>query len=51
MTVQRPFRAEVDRVFGTPPEQSPCAEPSTDVTAENAERERWLRENVPPHSV
>lgn len=51
MKAPRPSRAEVDQIFGTPPDETPSAEPSTDAAAEDAEQDRWLRENVPPHSV
>jgi hypothetical protein len=41
----------VERVFGTAFPQTSSDERDVDVTAEDAERDRWLRDNVPPHSV
>ncbi|CAN1511328.1 hypothetical protein MCEMIE22_00803 [Mycobacteriaceae bacterium] len=41
----------MERVFGTAFPQTSSDERDVDVTAEDAERDRWLRDNVPPHSV
>jgi hypothetical protein len=44
-----PERAAADRIFGTdlPVESSDERDPAGDADA--PERDRWLRENVPPH--
>lgn len=44
-----PERAATDRIFGTdlPVESSDERDPAGDGDA--PERDRWLRENVPPH--
>ena len=44
-----PERAAADRIFGTdlPVESSDERDPAED--GDTPERDRWLRENVPPH--
>ncbi|MCX6487691.1 MAG: hypothetical protein NT156_06890 [Mycobacterium sp.] len=48
---ERPTRATVEQVFGSTLPRTSSDERDVDVSAEDAERDRWLRENVPPHSV
>jgi hypothetical protein len=51
MGTERSDKAAVDAIFGTelPQESSDEREPM--VPAEMDERDRWLRENVPPHHI
>lgn len=51
MTVQRPDKAAVDKMFGAELPRSSSDERDPDATVEDSERDRWLRDNVPPHSV
>ncbi|MCW1957222.1 MAG: hypothetical protein KIH64_001480 [Mycobacterium sp.] len=47
----RPDRAAVNAIFGSELPQESTDERDLDATAESADRERWLRDNVPPHHV
>lgn len=51
MSFHRPDRVTVDRIFGTELPQASSDEQDFEATAEAGERDRWLRDNVPPHSV
>jgi len=51
MDAERSDKAAADAIFGTelPQESSDEGEPIG--PAEASERDRWLRENVPPHHI
>ena len=51
MTLNRSDKAAVDKVFGAELPRSSSDERDPDTTVEDSERDRWLRDNVPPHSV
>jgi hypothetical protein len=44
-----PDKASVNSIFGAELPQEPTDEWDLDVAAEVGERDRWLRDNVPPH--
>jgi len=41
----------MNKVFGAELPRSSSDERDPDATVEDSEREHWLRDNVPPHSV
>ena len=51
MSVERPDKAAVNKMFGGELPRSSSDERDPDAAIEDSESERWLRENVPPHSV
>ena len=51
MTVDRPDRGLVNSVFGSELPQASSDERDVDMSAEAGDRDRWLRENVPPHHI
>ena len=51
MAPEPPDRETVNSIFGTELPQVSAAERGADAQSEDAERERWLRENVPPHYI
>ena len=51
MSAPRPDRAAVNKIFGSELPQASSDERDPEAGAEDGERDRWLRENVPPHSV
>ncbi len=51
MDSERPDRAAVNAIFGTELPQESSDERETAGAAEASERDRWLRENVPPHHI
>jgi hypothetical protein len=51
VSVKRPDKAAVNKIFGGELPRSSSDERDPDGAIEDSERERWLRENVPPHSV
>ena len=51
MTTRPPDRVTVNSVFGTDLPQASSDERDPEVTAEMDGRDRWLRDNVPPHNV
>jgi hypothetical protein len=51
MTAERPDRDLVNSVFGAELPQASSDERDPDTSAEPDERDRWLRENVPPHHI
>lgn len=51
MTAKGPDRSVVNSVFGSELPQASSDERDPEVSAETGERDRWLRENVPPHHI
>jgi hypothetical protein len=51
MDSERLARAGVNEIFGAELPQESSDERELTGTAEASERERWLRENVPPHHI
>ena len=51
MSVERPDKATVNKIFGTELPQVSSDERDPDAATEDGDRDRWLRDNVPPHSV
>jgi hypothetical protein len=44
-----PSRHAVNKIFGDPIPDTTRDERDDGASAEDAERDRWLRDNVPPH--
>lgn len=51
MTNPPPDRVTVNSIFGEELPQESSDERDPGVAAENSERDRWLRDNVPPHHL
>jgi hypothetical protein len=51
MSKTRPDRAAVNKIFGAELPQTSSDERDPDSSADTTERDRWLLDNVPPHSV
>ena len=51
MTTPRPDRATVNKIFGSELPQASSDERDPEAVAEDGQRDSWLRDNVPPHSV
>ena len=51
MSTTRPDRAAVNKIFGTELPQTSSDERDLDSSSGDSERDRWLLDNVPPHSV
>jgi len=51
LTAKRPDRGLVNSIFGAELPQASSDEREPDTSADAGERDRWLRENVPPHHV
>jgi hypothetical protein len=51
MSTARPDRAAVNKIFGSELPQTSTDECDPDSSAGDDERDRWLLDNVPPHSV
>jgi hypothetical protein len=51
MSTAHPDRAAVNKIFGTELPQTSSDERDPDSPAGEGERDRWLLDNVPPHSV
>ena len=51
MAGHQPDRRLVNSVFGAELPQASSDERETDVPREIDDRDRWLRENVPPHHI
>lgn len=48
---ERPDRASVSAIFGDELPQVSSDERDSDSVAEVSDRDRWLRDNVPPHHL
>lgn len=48
---ERPDKASVNEIFGSELPQESADERDPDAAAEWADRDRWLRDNVPPHHL
>jgi hypothetical protein len=51
MGEERPERGVVNSVFGVELPQASSDERDPDTSADADGRDRWLRENVPPHHI
>lgn len=51
MSSETPDRATVNLVFGAELPQESSDERDYEAPAEMGERDRWLRDNVPPHHI
>jgi hypothetical protein len=49
MTAEVPDRSVINSIFGSELPQASSDERDHDARPESGERDRWLRENVPPH--
>jgi hypothetical protein len=47
----RPSRDAVNKIFGDSIPETTRDERDDAASADEAERERWLRDNIPPHHV
>ena len=47
----RPDRAAVNSIFGSDLPQESADERDPDPTGDRDDRDRWLRDNVPPHHI
>lgn len=47
----RPDRAAVNKIFGADLPQESSDERDADPTDDPGQRDRWLRDNVPPHHL
>jgi len=51
MSTKRPDRVAVNKIFGAELPQTSSDERDPDSSTHDGERDRWLLDNVPPHSV
>jgi hypothetical protein len=51
MSSERPDRGRLQRIFGTEIPQESSDERDPDACADAADRDRNLRDNVPPHHI
>jgi hypothetical protein len=51
MSTARPDRTAVNKIFGTELPQTSSDERDPDSSTGDIEQDRWLLDNVPPHSV
>lgn len=51
MDGRRPDRESVNRVFGTELPQASSDERDPSDASDSDDRDRWLRDNVPPHHI
>jgi hypothetical protein len=47
----RPDKASVNAIFGSDLPQESTDERDPEAAVESADRDRWLRDNVPPHHL
>jgi len=51
VTAQPPDKAAVNKIFGTDFESESSDDRDPETPADAGERDRWMRDNVPPHHI